>query len=104
MSVDDHHEGSDGGGLICEFNGQVVEEGSEGFETLRSVVKKAKVILTCAGPFEKYGQALVRLCVEEGVRSRRESTRASIPSDFLRQLRQCRLLARHCKMLRISAL
>jgi short subunit dehydrogenase-like uncharacterized protein len=23
--------------------------------------------MTCAGPFEKYGQALVKLCVEEGV-------------------------------------
>ena len=49
------------------YDRQVVEEGSEGYETLRGVVKKTKVVVTCAGPFEKYGQALVRLCVEEGV-------------------------------------
>lgn len=35
--------------------------------TLRAVVKKTKVVLTCAGPFEKYSQTLVKLCAEEGV-------------------------------------
>ena len=34
---------------------------------LRAVVKKAKVVITTAGPFEKYGQTLVKLCAEEGV-------------------------------------
>mmetsp|Transcript_13282 Transcript_13282/g.40910 ORF Transcript_13282/g.40910 Transcript_13282/m.40910 type:complete len:404 (-) Transcript_13282:202-1413(-) len=36
-------------------------------EKLRAVVKKARVVLTTAGPFEKYGQTLVKLCAEEGV-------------------------------------
>lgn len=57
----------DGSGDEKSHREQVVEEGSDAYETLRSVVKKAKVCLTCAGPFEKYGQALVKLCVEEGV-------------------------------------
>lgn len=39
--------------------------GDEG--VLRAVVKKTRVILTTAGPFEKYSQTLVRLCAEEGV-------------------------------------
>jgi len=34
--------------------------------TLRPVVRKARVVITTAGPFEKYGQLLVRLCAEEG--------------------------------------
>jgi short subunit dehydrogenase-like uncharacterized protein len=34
---------------------------------LRSVVQKTKVVITTAGPFEKYGQTLVKLCAEEGV-------------------------------------
>lgn len=34
---------------------------------LRAVVKKTKVVLTCAGPFEKYSQTLVKVCAEEGV-------------------------------------
>ncbi len=58
----------------------VVEEGSESYETLRGVVKKTKVVLTCAGPFEKYGTALVRLCVEEGV----HYADITGESDFLR--------------------
>lgn len=36
-------------------------------DTLCQVVKQARVVLTCAGPFEKYGNALVKLCAEEGV-------------------------------------
>ena len=36
-------------------------------EALRCIVKKAKVCITTAGPFEKYGQTLVKLCAEEGV-------------------------------------
>ncbi len=34
---------------------------------LRTVVAKAKVVITTAGPFEKYGQALCKICAEEGV-------------------------------------
>ena len=34
---------------------------------LRSIVRKTKVCITTAGPFEKYGQALVKVCAEEGV-------------------------------------
>lgn len=36
-------------------------------ETLRKIVKQAKVCLSTAGPFERYGQTLVKLCAEEGV-------------------------------------
>lgn len=36
-------------------------------ETLRQVVRQTKIVLTCAGPFEKYGTSLVKLCAEEGV-------------------------------------
>jgi short subunit dehydrogenase-like uncharacterized protein len=36
-------------------------------QKLRAIVKKAKVCITTAGPFEKYGQTLVKLCAEEGV-------------------------------------
>ena len=35
--------------------------------TLREIVSSTKVCLTCSGPFEKYGQTLVKLCAEEGV-------------------------------------
>ena len=34
---------------------------------LRKIVKQTKVCITTAGPFEKYGQTLVKLCAEEGV-------------------------------------
>eukprot|EP00429_Kryptoperidinium_foliaceum_P005431 CAMPEP_0176014626 /NCGR_PEP_ID=MMETSP0120_2-20121206/6920_1 /TAXON_ID=160619 /ORGANISM="Kryptoperidinium foliaceum, Strain CCMP 1326" /LENGTH=410 /DNA_ID=CAMNT_0017347573 /DNA_START=81 /DNA_END=1313 /DNA_ORIENTATION=- len=34
---------------------------------LRSIVEQTKVVLTCSGPFEKYGQDLVALCAELGV-------------------------------------
>ena len=34
---------------------------------LRGIVKRAKVCITTAGPFEKYGQTLVKVCAEEGV-------------------------------------
>jgi short subunit dehydrogenase-like uncharacterized protein len=56
-------------GVTCpvEVADLAVAPGTEAFETLRAAVKKAKVVITCAGPFEKYGQALVQLCVEEGV-------------------------------------
>jgi len=36
-------------------------------DKLRAVVKKTKVVLTTAGPFEKYGVTLIKLCAEEGV-------------------------------------
>ena len=36
-------------------------------ETLRQVIRQTKVILTCAGPFEKYGTTLVKLCAQENV-------------------------------------
>jgi short subunit dehydrogenase-like uncharacterized protein len=35
-------------------------------ENLRKIVKRTKVCITTAGPFEKYGQTLVKLCAEEG--------------------------------------
>jgi len=36
-------------------------------EKLRKVVKSTKVVLTCAGPFEKYAMTLHKICAEEGV-------------------------------------
>eukprot|EP00316_Scyphosphaera_apsteinii_P012288 CAMPEP_0119333306 /NCGR_PEP_ID=MMETSP1333-20130426/84860_1 /TAXON_ID=418940 /ORGANISM="Scyphosphaera apsteinii, Strain RCC1455" /LENGTH=409 /DNA_ID=CAMNT_0007343345 /DNA_START=46 /DNA_END=1275 /DNA_ORIENTATION=+ len=36
-------------------------------ECLRAVVRKTQVVITTAGPFEKYGTTLVKLCAEEGV-------------------------------------
>ncbi|KAL7567449.1 hypothetical protein ACA910_021407 [Epithemia clementina (nom. ined.)] len=36
-------------------------------ETLATIVQQTKVVLTMAGPFEKYGQTLVKLCAEYGV-------------------------------------
>lgn len=42
--------------------------GDEGkLSTLRSIVGKAKVVISTAGPFEKYGQELVRVCADLGV-------------------------------------
>mmetsp|Transcript_11871 Transcript_11871/g.34271 ORF Transcript_11871/g.34271 Transcript_11871/m.34271 type:complete len:433 (-) Transcript_11871:154-1452(-) len=35
--------------------------------TLKDIVTQTKVVLTCSGPFEKYGQTLVKLCAENGV-------------------------------------
>eukprot|EP00525_Craspedostauros_australis_P004437 CAMPEP_0198115874 /NCGR_PEP_ID=MMETSP1442-20131203/7920_1 /TAXON_ID= /ORGANISM="Craspedostauros australis, Strain CCMP3328" /LENGTH=229 /DNA_ID=CAMNT_0043773471 /DNA_START=78 /DNA_END=763 /DNA_ORIENTATION=+ len=35
--------------------------------TLKEIVCQTKVVLTCSGPFEKYGQTLVKLCAENGV-------------------------------------
>jgi len=49
---------------------------------LRAVVKKTKVVITTAGPFEKYGQTLVKLCAEEGV----DYADISGESDFLRAM------------------
>lgn len=45
----------------------LVSETPKQEETLRQVVRQAKVCLTCAGPFEKYGTTLVKLCAEENV-------------------------------------
>ena len=45
--------------LVCETDEQKAK--------LRSVVARTKVVLTCAGPFEKYGKTLVELCAELGV-------------------------------------
>eukprot|EP00934_Nitzschia_sp_Nitz4_P003046 Nitzschia sp. Nitz4//scaffold209_size42451//9844//11318//NITZ4_007355-RA/size42451-processed-gene-0.57-mRNA-1//1//CDS//3329541691//3036//frame0 len=45
--------------LICDT--------PEDTDTLRKVVEQTKVVLTCSGPFEKYGQTLVQLCAELGV-------------------------------------
>mmetsp|Transcript_9424 Transcript_9424/g.18904 ORF Transcript_9424/g.18904 Transcript_9424/m.18904 type:complete len:412 (+) Transcript_9424:26-1261(+) len=36
-------------------------------EKLRAIVKKTKVVITTAGPFEKYGQTLFKMCAEEGI-------------------------------------
>ena len=49
---------------------------------LRDVVKKTKVCATCAGPFEKYGKTLARLCAEEGV----HYCDITGESDFVRHL------------------
>ena len=35
--------------------------------TLQEIVQQTKVVLTCSGPFEKYGPALVELCAQYGV-------------------------------------
>ena len=45
--------------LLCETPEQEA--------TLREIVSSTKVCLTCSGPYEKYGQTLVKLCAEEGV-------------------------------------
>lgn len=45
--------------LVCEDD--------EASQKLRDVVSQARVVLTCAGPFEKYGQTLVKHCAELGV-------------------------------------
>lgn len=45
--------------LICET--------PEDTDKLRKIVEQTKVVLTCSGPFEKYGQTLVQLCAELGV-------------------------------------
>jgi short subunit dehydrogenase-like uncharacterized protein len=39
----------------------------EQLETLKQVVQQTKVVLTCSGPFEKYGQSLLKLCASMGV-------------------------------------
>jgi short subunit dehydrogenase-like uncharacterized protein len=46
--------------IVC--NGDEVK-----LNTLRNTVAKSKVVLTTAGPFEKYGKDLVKLCAELGV-------------------------------------
>ena len=45
--------------LMCTTDEQV--------ETLKNIVQRTKVVLTCSGPFEKYGQTLLKLCAEYGV-------------------------------------
>jgi short subunit dehydrogenase-like uncharacterized protein len=45
--------------LVCETPEQE--------EELRKIVRQTKVVLTCSGPFEKYGKTLVKICAEEGV-------------------------------------
>ena len=45
----------------------LIVNSSEDEAKLRSIVKKTKVCITTAGPFEKYGQTLVKVCAEEGV-------------------------------------
>jgi short subunit dehydrogenase-like uncharacterized protein len=45
--------------LICTTDEQV--------ETLKQVLQQTKVVLTCSGPFEKYGQTLLKLCAEYGI-------------------------------------
>jgi short subunit dehydrogenase-like uncharacterized protein len=45
--------------LVCETQEQE--------ENLRDIVRQTKVVLTCAGPFEKYGTTLIKLCAQEGV-------------------------------------
>lgn len=59
-------------------------ETEEQHEKLREIVAQTKVVLTCAGPFEKYGTALVKHCAELGV------SYADITgeTDFVRQMIQ----------------
>jgi short subunit dehydrogenase-like uncharacterized protein len=45
--------------LVCETPEQE--------DILRQTFRDTKVFLTCAGPFEKYGTMLVKLCTQEGV-------------------------------------
>eukprot|EP00802_Teleaulax_amphioxeia_P010423 Tamp_10451.p1 GENE.Tamp_10451~~Tamp_10451.p1 ORF type:complete len:420 (+),score=111.92 Tamp_10451:1-1260(+) len=90
-------------GVDCpvEVADLVVEEGSESYEKLRGVVKKAKVVLTCAGPFEKYGKSLVRLCVEEGVHyaditGESDFLRANIDQFHLKAVEKGVCIVSHC--------
>ena len=51
-------------------------------QALRRIVKKARVCITTAGPFEKYGKTLAKLCAEEGV----HYCDITGESDFVRHL------------------
>ena len=48
---------------LCDL----VCKGEDDEAALRAVVRKAKVVITTAGPFEKYGPWLIKACAEEGV-------------------------------------
>jgi short subunit dehydrogenase-like uncharacterized protein len=45
--------------LVCQTD--------EDKKTLQSIVEQTKVVLTCSGPFEKYGPNLVEICAQTGV-------------------------------------
>lgn len=60
--------------LVCTTPEQV--------EQLRQVVQQTKVVLTCSGPFEKYGKTLVQLCAEMGV----HYADITGETDFVRQM------------------
>lgn len=58
---------------------------------MRSIVRKTKVVLSTAGPFEKYGQDLVKICAELGV----HYADITGESDFLRMnIENCHETAR----------
>ena len=48
---------------LCDL----VCKGEDDEAALRAVVRKAKVVITTAGPVEKYGPWLIKACAEEGV-------------------------------------
>lgn len=45
--------------LVCQTD--------EDKKKLQAIVEQTKVVLTCSGPFEKYGPSLVELCAQSGV-------------------------------------
>lgn len=70
-------------------------------DKLRSVVKKAKVVLTCAGPFEKYGQTLLKFCVEEGthyadITGESDFVRASVDKYHVLARKNGASIVHHC--------
>ena len=48
---------------LCDL----VCKGADDEAALRAVVRKARVVITTAGPFEKYGPWLIKACADEGV-------------------------------------
>ena len=52
-------------------------------EVLRAVVRKTRVVITCAGPFEKYSQQLVKLCAELGVHYADITGKRTLPTRCL---------------------
>ena len=43
------------------------QQNDQAYEQLRAILKKTSCAISTAGPFDKYGKALVALCAEEGV-------------------------------------
>ena len=66
-------------------------------EKLRAVIRKTKVVITTAGPFEKYGQSLVKVCAEEGVHCARHSVSNPNGRAIALPIRSC------CRLVRTAA-